>query len=134
VAEAAVIPLADPPRGMSAKGDAVVATIIVNRFRVSAQQLLLGFMRVGFLRILNAQDACIVLSTGFRSDNERRRLERLHVHEVCRIDDNPAGGFPEALAAARRREALSGGVENTGRLADFAESTVRQSDAEQGAH
>jgi hypothetical protein len=101
VAEAAVIPLADPPRGMSAKGDAVVATIIVNRFRVSAQQLLLGLMRVGFLRILNAQDACIVLSTGFRSDNERRRLERLHVHEVCRIDDNPAGGFPEALAAGQ---------------------------------
>ena len=42
--------------------------------------------------------------------------------------------FPKRSPPARRREALSGGVENTGRLADFAESTVRQSDAEQGAH
>jgi len=40
--------------------------------------------------------------------------------------------FPKRSPPARRREALSGGVENTGRLADFAESTVRQSDAEQG--
>jgi hypothetical protein len=44
------------------------------------------------------------------------------------------GRFSEALAAARRLEALGGGVENTGRPADFVESTVRQSDAEQGAH